>query len=174
MSGRSLLRRAVGKLIRLDAVGKANFSAAALAAALIFALVFYNSYATVARYFFNKPPAGSHEISTYLIPVIVFLGLAYTLEMKRHIIVDTLIRRLKIRNQLVLNVITTLIVAVLAAILVWKGTELALSKFHQTSGSYPPFPLFPFYIFVPIGSLLLLLQSIRNVRTYLISLTRKG
>ena len=153
---------------------KINYLAAFLAGWIIFGLIFYNVYATIARYIFNAPPPGSTEISTYLIPVLAFLGLAYTLEVGRHIIVDPFINRLKVRTQLILNAITTIFIAIFGAILVWKGIELNLEKFYERSSSELMIPLFIFYIFVPIGGLLLFLQSIRNIRNYVISLKRKS
>lgn len=153
---------------------KINYLAAFLSGWIIFCLIFYNVYATIARYIFNAPPQGTTEISTYLIPVIAFLGLAYTLEVGKHIIVDPFISRLKMRTQLILNVITTFFIAIIGAIFVWKGIELNFEKFYEYSSSDLMIPLFIFYIFVPIGGLLLFLQSVRNIRNYIISLKRKN
>jgi len=153
---------------------KINYGAAFLSALMVFGLMVYNTYATGARYIFNAPPPGSTEISTFLIPVFVFLALAYTLEQERHVIVDFVISRLGIRKQLVLSVIASIFIAIFSVILVWKGTELGLGKISERSSSDLLLPLFPFYIFVPIGGLLLLLQSIRNIRTYVLSLTKRN
>ena len=160
-------------LTKLNMLTKINYGAAFLSAIIVFGLMIYNTYATGARYLFNAPPPGSTEISTFLIPVFVFLALAYTLEQERHVIVDMVISRLGIRKQLVLSVIATIFIAIFGAILVWKGTELSLGKISERSSTDLLLPLFPFYVFVPIGGLLLLLQSIRNIRTYVLSLTRR-
>jgi len=154
-------------------LSKINYLAAFLSGWIIFGLIFYNVYATVARYVFNAPPPGSTEISTYLIPVLAFLGLAYALEVGKHIIVDPFINLLKKRTQLILNSITTIFIAIFGATLVWKGIELNLEKFYERSSSELMIPLFIFYIFVPVGGLLLFLQSIRNIRNYVTSLKRK-
>ncbi len=153
---------------------KINYLAAFLSGWIILGSVFYTSIATVARYLFNAPIPGSTEISTYLIPVIAFLAIAYTLDVGKHIIIDNLISRLKVRNQLVLNIITTIFIAICGAVLVWKGTELSLEKLEERSGSELMLPLFPFYIFVPIGGLLLFLQSIKNIRKYVLSLKKRN
>jgi len=164
----------LSRLKKLNAFTKINYSAAFLSGWIILGLIFYNVYATVARYVFNAPPPGSTEISTYLIPVLAFLGLAYTLEVGRHIIVDPFINLLKMRTRLILNVITTIFILIFGAILIWKGIELNLEKFYERSSSELMLPLFIFYIFVPIGGLLLFLQSVRNIRNYMISLKRKN
>jgi len=162
------------RLKKLNVLTKMNYLAAFLSGWIILGLIFYNVYATCARYIFNSPPPGSTEISTYLIPVLAFLALAYTLEVRRHIIVDTFITRLKMRNQFILNAATTILIAIFGAILAWKGVELNIEKFYERSSSELMLPLFIFYIFVPIGGLLLFLQSIRNIKTYVLSLKRKN
>lgn len=161
-------------LNKLNLITKLNYISAFLSGWIMLGLIFYNNYATGARYLFNAPPRGSTEISTYLIPVTVFLALAHTLEMKKHIFIELFITRLKIRSQIVLNLMTTIFISIFAAILVWKGTELSIDKFHEYSSTDIILPLFPFYIFVPIGGLLLLLQSIRDIKTYLISLIKRN
>ena len=176
--GEKLMRqfRKIGSILnwlsKMEMLTKINYLAALVSAGIIFVLMVYNSYATCARYFFNAPPPGSTEISTYLIPVLVFLALAYNLETGHHVVVDVVIDRLKMRSQLRIKALTTVLIAFFGAILAWKGTELSLDKLHEVSSSEIELPLFPFYIFIPIGGLLLLLQSIRNIRTYILSMTK--
>jgi len=162
----------LNRLSEMKILTTINYFAALVSAGMIFGLMAYNAYATCARYFFNAPPRGSTEISTYLIPVLVFLALAYNLEVDRHVVVDMVIGRLRMRSQLILKGLTTILIAIFGAALTWKGVELSLDKLHEVSSSDLEFPLFPFYIFVPIGGLLLLLQSIRNIRIYVLSLTK--
>lgn len=150
-----------------------NYYAAFMGAWIIFGLILFNVYAVVARYFFNAPVPGSTEISTYLIPVIAFLGLAYGLEVGSHIVVDIFVERLKKRTQLILNIIMTIFIIILGAILSWKGMEVSIEKFHERSSSELMLPLFIFYIWVPVGSLLLFLQAIRNIKGYVLSLKRE-
>jgi len=158
---------------KLNMLTKINYVTAILGGILIIGLMFYNAYATCARYIFNAPPQGSTEISTLVIPVLTFLALAYTLEQERHIVVDVVINHLSIRNRLRLGIIANILIAIFGAILFWKGGELSLGKFHEVSSSDVMIPLFPFYIFMPIGGLLLFLQSIKNIRNHVLSLATK-
>jgi len=155
-------------------LSKINKSAAFLSGIIIFGLMFYNVYATCARYFFNAPPKGALEISTYLIPVLVFIALAFTLEQGKHIMVDVLFSRLDKRKQLFLSILASILIALFSAILIWKGGKLSISKINEVSGSDLLLPLFPFYICLPIGGLLLLLQSIRDIKLSVLSLARKS
>jgi TRAP-type C4-dicarboxylate transport system permease small subunit len=141
---------------------------------IILILLVYNSYATCARYLFNAPPPGSTEISTFMLPVIVFLGLAYNLETDKHICVDVFVYRMTAWKQTILMILTTALIALAAVILLWKGTILFLSKIGEVSDSELRLPLFPFYFFVPLGGLLLLLESIRKICFHFYTLIRSG
>lgn len=154
-------------------LSRMNYYSAFLGAWIIFGLILFNTYAVVARYFFNAPVPGSTEISTYLIPVIAFLGLAYALEEGSHIVVDIFVERLEKRTQLILNIIMTIFIIILGAMLTWKGMEVSIEKFHERSSSELMLPLFIFYIWVPVGSLLLFLQAMRNIKRYLVSLKKE-
>ena len=153
-------------LCRMPFLTTINRLAIALSGIIIFGLLIYNAYATCARYLFNAPPPGSTEISTFLIPVIVFLGLAHNLETDKHICVDVLLSRMSARKQAFLVILTTAFIAIIAAVLVWKGAALTLDKLDEVSDSDLRLPLFPFYIFVPIGALLLLLQAVKKMSIY--------
>lgn len=154
-------------------LSKMNYYSAFLGAWIIFGLILFNTYGVVMRYFFNAPVPGSTEISTYLVPVIAFLGLAYALEAGSHIVVDIFVVLLSKRTQLILNIIMTVFIIILGAMLTWKGMEVSIEKFHERSSSELMLPLFIFYIWVPIGSLLLFLQAIRNIKHYVVSLKRE-
>ena len=47
----------------------------------------------VGRGFFNKPIAGTFELSEYMLAVIILLGAAYTQQVKGHVAVDFLTSR---------------------------------------------------------------------------------
>lgn len=174
---RSFLRR-IESIMRsfsnLTFLSKINYCAAYLSGIIIFGLVLYNSYATCSRYFFNSPPAGSMEISTFMLPVLVFLGLSFVHERRRHIAVDVLVSHLTDRQRAFFSIFANVIVVLCVAVLVWKGTELAFEKLHESSSSEIMLPLFPFYIFLPLGSLLLFLQTIRNLSDDVFSLKKRG
>jgi TRAP-type C4-dicarboxylate transport system permease small subunit len=150
---------------------KANRIAAYISAFLILFLVLINSYNVVIRYIFNKPLPGVLDLSSTILPVVVFLGLGYVLGERKHIRMEIIHERLgATRTRAIVDIITTSFIAIFAAVFIWKGTELLIAKIHDYSSGDLHFPLFPFYIFVPIGSLLLLVQSLIHIKTYLSSL----
>lgn len=161
-------------LCRMSFLTTMNRIGVAASGVTILVLLIYNSYATCARYLFNAPPPGSTEISTFMLPVIVFLGLAHNLETDKHICVDVFVSRLTERRQTILAILTTILIAITAAVLVWKGTALCLDKIDEVSDSDLRLPLLPFYVSIPFGALLLLLESIRKLCLYTCTLRRAG
>ncbi len=59
--------------------------------ALIFFIAIWMCVDVVARGFFNHPIAGTPELVKSLLPAIVFLSFAYTLQQKRHVKVEIII-----------------------------------------------------------------------------------
>ena len=53
----------------------------------------------VGRGFFNKPIAGTFELSEYMLAVIILLGAAYTQQVKGHVAVDFLTSRFSTKTQ---------------------------------------------------------------------------
>jgi TRAP-type C4-dicarboxylate transport system permease small subunit len=88
------------------------------------------------------------------------MGTAYILHLEGHVRVDLVVNRIpeKIRSGLYL--VTTLLVLVFCFMLAWKTWALAWDNLDTRSDSVVRLPLFPGYIIVFYGSLLLLLQSV--------------
>ena len=75
-----------------------------------------------ARGFFNKPIAGTFELSEYMLAVIILLGAAYTQQVKGHVAVDFLTSRFSTKTQALCQIISVVAsVCSLLAILVWQG-----------------------------------------------------
>ena len=127
---------------------------------IIFGLSIYVAVAVLARYILGQPFPGVVEWAGFMMVIIVFLGLAYTLEEDRHIRVEWLTSRLHGKTLFILSIISMIVVAFVATIFLWKGGQLALGKLHTLS-SDERIPVFPFYIFMPIGGALLLVQALR-------------
>ncbi|MBI4286716.1 MAG: TRAP transporter small permease [Chloroflexi bacterium] len=152
-----------------------NSAAGYLAAFIIFGLMLYNSYATVSRRFFHAPVPGVTEISSTLLPVMAFLAMAWDLEVGRHINIDLLVKRFGTQAQRIIRFVTSLFVLAFSVVAVWKGTELSIDKLHDLlEAPGVRIPIFPFYVIVPIGGLLLLLQTVKNMRSYYLSMMRRA
>lgn len=150
--------RLIGKVI-----SKTNLVMAVAGAVVIVLLMFYNLVGTLSRYFARMPVPGVTEISGYLLAFIVFMGLPYTLEQGGHIHVDTFVKYLGPRKQQIARALSALFVAFVGFFFCWKGFDLSLSKINVVSSSELEIWLFPFYLVVPVGSLLLLVQSLKSL-----------
>ena len=112
----------------------------------------------------NRPLTWVLEFSEYSLLYMCFLCTAWVLRNDRHVISDLLIARLSRKTQASLNSITSVVGAVVCAILTWFGTLVSLEKLQ--TGAYQPTtimpPDFPLFIIIPIGCCLLSLQFLRR------------
>ena len=58
------------------------------------------------RYLFNSPILGSYELTEFMMAILVFGSVAYTMVVKGHVTVDLVITRLPARAQAILECIT--------------------------------------------------------------------
>jgi TRAP-type C4-dicarboxylate transport system permease small subunit len=141
-------------------------------------LCFLNAYAVIMGYLFNMPPHWSLDISEFLLVGTVFFGGAYALQLDAHANIPLLVANCSPYTQLVLKFVTCAIAAIFAALLIWKGGELALDNLHTQTSSFSRLPVFPSYIVVPIGGVFLLLQAIskaiKGIHEYRGSASRSG
>jgi TRAP-type C4-dicarboxylate transport system permease small subunit len=110
----------------------------------------------VGRGFFNKPIAGTFELSEYMLAVIILLGTAYTQQVKGHVAVDFLTSRFSARTQAVCQVLTIFLSLFIVSILVWQGFNLSIEEKGVTDQLR--IPRAPFKMLVGIGGGLLWLQ----------------
>lgn len=119
----------------------------------------------VLRYVFNAPTKWIDEISTYLMVVAVFLGLAYTLREKGHVSVEFVTERLstRIRDWVkVFSSIALLIFAVILIFLTWN--VFFLSFVNQTiSNSIIGVLIWPIQLLLPLGLAIMVLVSIYQI-----------
>jgi TRAP-type C4-dicarboxylate transport system permease small subunit len=145
---------------------KINSVIAFIGAMLVFMLMLYCFAGVIARYllgryFLTNPVPGVDEYSGLIMVLIIFLGMAWTLEQGGHIAIDIFTKRIGKKRPFLAEALSTIPVAVAAFFLLWKGFDLALSKLHIHSSTRMEVWLFPYYCSVPIGGLLLLIQCIR-------------
>jgi TRAP-type transport system small permease protein len=147
MTAYNTFRRLVEKIIYYTA-----------AAGMIFVipLMFLTTGDVVGRSFFNKPIAGTFELSEYMLAVIILLSAAYTQQVKGHVSVDFLTSRFSPRVQGTLQVLTTLLSLAIITIVVWQGIVLGLEEKAVTDQLR--IPKAPFKILVGVCGALLWLQ----------------
>lgn len=115
----------------------------------------------IGRGFFNKPLAGTLELSEYMLSIIILLGAAYTQQVKGHVGVNFLTKHFSARTQEILNIITTLAGMFIVSILVWQGYTEGIHE--KTVSDQLRVPQWPFRLLVPIGGILLLLELLADV-----------
>ena len=118
----------------------------------------------------GKSTLVSTEISGYALVAIVFLGLAYTLRMERHVRIELLTRNLSPRKQQQLEIAVLILSMVFIAWLAWATCGPVVLNYIQrhTSITYLHTPMWIPYLFVPVGTgmlaIALLIEVIGKLR----------
>ncbi len=110
----------------------------------------------VGRGFFNKPIAGTFEMSEYMLAVIILLGTAYTQQVKGHVAVDFLTTRFNKKTQALCQAVTMLLSLFIVSIVVWQGFKLGFEETGVTDQLR--IPRAPFKMLVGIGGIFLWFQ----------------
>lgn len=138
---------------------------------VILLMTLLTTYDVFCRYILNAPTLWAQTIITYGLCVITFLGAGYAVLKDENVRVDILYHRFPLRLRAVSELITWILVYAFCAVIIWKGWEAAYEALKQGEKSMGimEFPMFPTLVLVPIGALLILLQSfaraIRNILT---------
>lgn len=133
-----------------------------IGAAPFFLILFITVYEVLARSIFKAPTVWSLEISQYLMFIAICLVPAYTLEKGGHIKVDFVVNHLSLGKKRMANLLSSFLSIIFFAALLWKSSQMAWSAFQfgETSMSLLAIPLFPIYIFLPLGTFFLLWQGV--------------
>ncbi|RLA83778.1 MAG: TRAP transporter small permease, partial [Deltaproteobacteria bacterium] len=107
----------------------------------------------IARAFWHKPIMGTMELSSYMLVLFVFSGLAYTQQVKGHVRVTFLVSRLGKRWRCLLEAMAYLLCLFITAVLVWQGWAVGVQE--RTVSDMLRIPQRPFRLFLPPAALLL-------------------
>lgn len=110
-----------------------------------------------------------NEVTEYFLLYIVFLGTAWVLKKEGHIKMDLVLVRLRPRAQVLLNIITSILCAIICLAIVWYGAKITW-EFFQIGYIGPGLlriPQAPIVVIIPVGSLLLFIQFLRRTHGYL-------
>lgn len=154
------------KLIRKLAYGFERIVGfAAFLAGLILVFDFLSITAgVIMRYFFKHPLLWVDEITSTSLLFIAFLGAAWVMKKRGHVVIDIIISRVKPGTKIVLEIISYVVGAFCCAVITYFG---ALSTWRNlVSGAYQPttleIPNWYVLIIIPVGSLLFFIQCIIN------------
>ena len=136
---------------------------ALVAGFLLLLITLFVSYSVVLRYTGFKPPIWILQFTEYGLLWITFLGAAWLIKHEKHIRIDTLVMRLGPKAQKVLNLIVSLLGVAVCFIIFWFGTVKTLDLYSREILDVKGVivPLYPLFLIIPLGGLMLLIQFIR-------------
>jgi TRAP-type C4-dicarboxylate transport system permease small subunit len=130
--------------------------AATIGMVFVLPLMLITTADVVGRGIFNKPIAGTFELSEYMLAVIILLGAAYTQQVKGHVAVDFLTSRFSNKTQALCQMLVLFLSMFIVTILVWQGFMLGIEEKGVTDQLRVPRA--PFKMLVGVGGCLLWLQ----------------
>lgn len=136
-----------------------------LAEIALVALLLLVFHEVVVRYIFDSPTQFSVEISEYLLVFVSFMCAGWVLHEDRHVRMLALLTILPEKAQLFLDMFTFMLVTTFCVILTWKGGQTVIMAYfgNYHSSSLLNVPLWIPYSFIPLGALVLGLQSIIRI-----------
>ncbi len=123
------------------------------------------SYDVIARYCFGAPTKWSLELNEYFLLFVVYLSGAWALRIGGHVKVDIFYIRLSKRKQLLLDIFTSFLGLILAAILTIEGIKFTYDGYvtGARSETYLEVLQWPIRLFMAVGSLLLFLEFLLKI-----------
>lgn len=123
----------------------------------------------VMRYFVGRSIIWVFEVTEYSLLFMTFLAAAWLLKKEGHVSIDLLLNRLSPKPRAMVNIITSIIGAIVCLVVAWYGSvvtvELLQQGEHQATIVEPP--SFILYVVIPVGSFLLFVQFLRRAYGYL-------
>lgn len=121
-------------------------------------IMLLTTFDAVSRTIFNKPVPGVMEASSYMLVILILLGLAYTQQVKGHPRVTILTSRLPSHLSILVEVVVNLLCLGITSIIVCQGWMVAKSDVGKIVSDVLRIPQFPFRMLVPLGGGLLFLE----------------
>ena len=136
---------------------------------LVFAWLSVN-LEVVLRYFFNRPQIWVVEVTEYILVFAAFMGAAWVLKEEGHTVIDVALSWLKPGHQSLVNVITSVMGAIICLIITWYSAETVVDHFQRNIFMVKALqlPKAPFLIIIVLGSFLLSIQFLRRAYGYLV------
>lgn len=118
--------------------------------------------AVACRYLLNSPISWANELTQFLFGIYAIMAGGYLLAHNAHVNVDLLHSKLGRRGRAILDLFTSVMFFIFTLALLYFATDMALESFgnRQTSNSSWDPPIWPVKAFLPIGTLLLVLQGV--------------
>ena len=108
-----------------DVIRLACRGAGSVGASIIAVMMVLTAVDVVLRYFFDRPVAGSFELTEYMMVIAISLTLAYCAIMKGHVRVEVIVSLLPQRVQAVIRSIVTILVLGIFSLITWQSAVQA-------------------------------------------------
>ncbi|OPY71878.1 MAG: 2,3-diketo-L-gulonate TRAP transporter small permease protein YiaM [Syntrophorhabdus sp. PtaU1.Bin058] len=117
------------------------------------------------RYFFNKPILGTVEISSYLLVIFCFTGIAFTQSQRGHINIELVTLRFPEGTQRMLRIITLILSLTTFMIITWQMAAAFWKSWEMQEVRWGalPLPVWPVKFMIAFGSLSLCLQLLLDI-----------
>ncbi len=155
-----------------ELIQKLNRFISGAGAVFLIPLMILTTGEVIGRNLFNRPIAGTVELSEYLLAIFVLLGVAYTQQVKGYVGVSLFVSRLPIRGQMVLNIISTLLSLFIFAILAWQGLVVGMEE--KTVSDMLRVPQYPFRLLVAAAAFLTCLELLIDLADFVPKLFRRS
>ncbi|MGH8600679.1 MAG: TRAP transporter small permease [Burkholderiales bacterium] len=133
-----------------------------LVAAALFSMMMITVIDVVLRYVFNAPFSWSYDvIGNYLLVILFFLALSYTLREQGHIALDLAVRKIaSVRARALLALVGDVLAFALFAGILYEGAVTTRSDWvsHYLLPGVIPLPTWLAHVFVPIGCAIIVLR----------------
>ncbi len=150
---------------------RTNNLLAVLAGVLVVFIMLGTAADVLARYLLGTSILWMFEIVEYSLLFITFLAAAWLLREEGHVKMDLVLNRLKPGASTLLNIITSILSALICLVITWYGVEISWSNFQKgiVLGTILEPPKFILLAIIPVGSFLLFIQFLRRSYGYLVS-----
>ena len=117
---------------------------------------------TISRYGFNSPWPFGEEYTAYILVLLTFFPLAYTMRKKGHVRIEIVINHLPVKARRWLIIAYTFISIIVVGVMIYYGLELSLKslKYGIKAVTVMQTPLWIAQMFVVIGLIIFFLQLI--------------
>lgn len=117
------------------------------------------------RYALNKPILGTVEISSYLLVIFCFTGIAFTQSQRGHINIEFVTQHLTARLQRILRIITLILSLTVFAVITWQMVIAFWKSWEMQEVRWGalPLPVWPVKFVIAFGSFTLCLQFLLNI-----------
>lgn len=129
---------------------------------IVLAMMSFMLYEVVARYAFNAPTSWSYELTGMLMGALFLFAAAYCMVTNEHICLDLVYKRLSLRKQGIIDMITWMFFWFYIGTVLyygWGAFRFSFTTMATSKSLWAPI-LWPWKMTIPIGCALLLLQGI--------------